>query len=200
MMKLLRRLMRLPIVLDHRGVEKSQHYADIQNGLFTKPVKIGPRASAWPEDEVAALNAARIAGWTDDEIRALVLKLEAARKNMCREVLYDSELEDYREHLAEQRRKQSQGGKTGSSITNSKRNKKTKTVIDDNSSNLSSTSTCNSQVARQVGIESSVQTSKAKPSQNQFSNKRVIADSFVRDYESAEQCTADDYCRASDGY
>ncbi len=79
-MKLIRRLLRLPIVLDNRGVEKSQHYDDITNGLFTKPIKIGPRASAWPEDEVAALNAARIAGWTDDEIRKLVVQLEATRK------------------------------------------------------------------------------------------------------------------------
>ncbi len=36
--------------------------------------------SAGPAHEVAALNAARIAGKTDEEIRALVVKLEAARK------------------------------------------------------------------------------------------------------------------------
>jgi prophage regulatory protein len=34
----------------------------------------------WPSSEVAAINAARIAGKTDDEIRALVVKLEEARK------------------------------------------------------------------------------------------------------------------------
>jgi prophage regulatory protein len=34
----------------------------------------------WPASEVAAINDARIAGHPDDEIRALVVKLEAARK------------------------------------------------------------------------------------------------------------------------
>ena len=38
------------------------------------------RATGTPDNEVEALNAARIAGKTDDEIRALVAKLEAARK------------------------------------------------------------------------------------------------------------------------
>jgi hypothetical protein len=35
----------------------------------------------WPSDEVEAINAARIAGKTDEEIRTLVAKLEAARKD-----------------------------------------------------------------------------------------------------------------------
>ena len=48
--------------------------------MWTKQVSLGPRCVGWPAHEVAALNAARIAGKTDDEIRALVLKLEAARK------------------------------------------------------------------------------------------------------------------------
>jgi prophage regulatory protein len=34
----------------------------------------------WPASEVSAINTARIAGKTDDEIRVLVVKLEAARK------------------------------------------------------------------------------------------------------------------------
>ena len=79
-MKFTQVLLRLNDVLSLRGLRKSQHYEDIQNGLFTHPVKIGSRASAWPEHEVAAINAARIAGMTDDEIRELVMKLEAARK------------------------------------------------------------------------------------------------------------------------
>ena len=43
-------------------------------------MQIGLRAVGWPSYEVAAINAARIAGKTDEEIRALVVKLEAARK------------------------------------------------------------------------------------------------------------------------
>lgn len=73
-------ILRLPAVLHERGRSRSAHYQDIQQGLFTRPVAIGLRAVGWPVDEVAALNAARIAGRSDAEIRELVLKLEAARK------------------------------------------------------------------------------------------------------------------------
>ena len=72
-------ILRLPAVLDMRGRSRSAHYLDIQQRLFTRQVPIGVRAVGWPEHEVAALNAARIAGKSDEEIRALVLKLETAR-------------------------------------------------------------------------------------------------------------------------
>jgi prophage regulatory protein len=51
----------------------------VSQGLWTKPVSLGARAVGWPSDEVDVLNAARIAGKSDDEIRELVSKLEAAR-------------------------------------------------------------------------------------------------------------------------
>ncbi len=73
-------ILRLPAVLRERGRSRSAHYLDIQVGLFTRPVSIGARAVGWPEHEVAALNAARIAGKTDAQIRALVVALEVARK------------------------------------------------------------------------------------------------------------------------
>ncbi len=72
--------LRLPTVLKCRGRSRSSHYADIKAGLFVKPVLIGLRATGTPDHEVEALNAARIAGKSDDEIRALVVKLESARK------------------------------------------------------------------------------------------------------------------------
>lgn len=73
-------ILRLPVVLRERGRSRSAHYLDIQQGLFTPPVLIGERAVGWPADELAALNAARIAGKSTDEIRALVAKLQATRK------------------------------------------------------------------------------------------------------------------------
>ena len=73
-------ILRLPAVLRERGRSRSAHYQDIQHGLFTPPVPIGARAVGWPADELAALNAARIAGKSADEIRSLVAKLQAARK------------------------------------------------------------------------------------------------------------------------
>ena len=45
-----------------------------------RQISLGPRAIGWPATEIEALNAARISGKTDDEIRLLVLKLESARK------------------------------------------------------------------------------------------------------------------------
>jgi prophage regulatory protein len=73
-------ILRLPSVLRERGRSRSAHYLDIQQGLFTRPVAIGLRAVGWPADEVDVLNAARIAGKTDEEVRALVVKLKAVRK------------------------------------------------------------------------------------------------------------------------
>lgn len=77
-------ILRLPQVLAACGdVSQSGHYAYCAEGLFTKPIKIGKRASGWPASEVAAINAARIAGKTDDEIRALVRKLMSARATLA---------------------------------------------------------------------------------------------------------------------
>ena len=73
-------ILRLPEVLRIRGRGRSTHYEDIDKGLFTHPVPIGGRAVGWPDYEVGALNAARISGLGEAEIRLLVLQLEAARK------------------------------------------------------------------------------------------------------------------------
>ena len=72
-------LLRLPAVKAQSGYSRSTIYLRISQGLWTKPVSLGARAVAWPAGDVAALNAARIGGRTDDQIRALVLKLEAGR-------------------------------------------------------------------------------------------------------------------------
>ena len=61
------------------GYSRSTIYLRISQGLFIKPVSLGARAVGFPASEVTALNAARIAGKTDAEIRALVAKLQAAR-------------------------------------------------------------------------------------------------------------------------
>ena len=50
-------------------------------GLFPRPIKLGEKSSAWPASECNAVLAARIRGATEDEIRALVVELTAARKH-----------------------------------------------------------------------------------------------------------------------
>ena len=73
-------ILRLPAVKAATGLSRSTLYLRIGQGAFTHPVSLGGRAVGWPAHEVAALNAARIAGRPDAEIRELVTKLEAARK------------------------------------------------------------------------------------------------------------------------
>jgi prophage regulatory protein len=54
-------------------------YNDIRAGLFTTGVAIGQRSKGWPDYEVKAIAAARIAGKTDAEIRELVNQLHLKR-------------------------------------------------------------------------------------------------------------------------
>jgi prophage regulatory protein len=75
-----RTILRLPAVKSESGLSRSTIYLRVSQGLWTKPVSLGARAVGWPSDEVDAINAARIAGDTDDDIRNLVKKLEAARR------------------------------------------------------------------------------------------------------------------------
>jgi len=73
-------ILRLPAVKSESGLSRSTLYLRIAQGLWTKPVSLGGRTVGWPASEVTALNSARIAGQTDDQIRELVRKLEAERK------------------------------------------------------------------------------------------------------------------------
>ena len=74
------RILRLPRVTFESGLSRSTIYLRIEQGLWPRPVSLGARAVGWPADEVAAMNAARIAGHSDNLIRALVLQLMAKRK------------------------------------------------------------------------------------------------------------------------
>lgn len=73
-------IQRLPAIKLSTGLSRSSIYLRIAQGVFPKPVSLGGRAVGWPAHEIAALNAARIAGKSDAEVRDLVVKLEAARK------------------------------------------------------------------------------------------------------------------------
>lgn len=79
------KIFRVPGVCELRGVARSTHYQDICRGLWTKPVPLGARAVGWPESECDALNAARIRGASETEIRELVQQLEVARGALLEE-------------------------------------------------------------------------------------------------------------------
>lgn len=72
-------ILRLPDCKRFSGYSRSTIYLRISQRLWTHPISLGPRAVGWPKSEIAAINAARIAGRSDDEIRALVAQLEAER-------------------------------------------------------------------------------------------------------------------------
>jgi prophage regulatory protein len=73
-------LLRVPKACEITGRGRASFYSDIKKGLMVEIVKVGPNASAVPENEIAAINAARIAGKGEDEIRELVRKLMLDRK------------------------------------------------------------------------------------------------------------------------
>lgn len=76
-------ILRLPAVKAKAGLSRSSIYQRMAEGLWPKPVKLGPRSVGWPASEVIAMNAARIAGRSDADIRALVLRLEDDRKRVA---------------------------------------------------------------------------------------------------------------------
>lgn len=73
-------IMRIPAVKAESGYRShTSIYNAVRDGLFTKPVQIGLRSVGWPEEEVLAICAARIAGKSTDEIKKLVSLLHAKR-------------------------------------------------------------------------------------------------------------------------
>jgi len=73
-------ILRFPVVQKETGYSRSTIYLRVAQGLFTRPVNIGGNSVGWPGEEVAAINAWRIAGKSDDDLRALVQTLHAKRQ------------------------------------------------------------------------------------------------------------------------
>jgi prophage regulatory protein len=74
-------VLRVPAVMQATGYARPTLYARVKAGLLPPPIKIGVRASAWPADEIAAVNQARIAGRSDADIRELVAALTGRRQH-----------------------------------------------------------------------------------------------------------------------
>jgi prophage regulatory protein len=72
-------ILRRKAVLAKMGDSNTNFYGRIKAGLFTSPIKLGERSSGWPEHEVEAILAARIAGVSNERIRELVARLETDR-------------------------------------------------------------------------------------------------------------------------
>lgn len=76
------RLLKLPAVLGLTAKSRSTHYTEIKQGLMPPPVRLGEASVAWPENEIIAINQARVAGKSTDDIKALVRQLVTNRKNL----------------------------------------------------------------------------------------------------------------------
>ena len=74
------KILRLPEVKQAFGHRSdASPYNDIRDGLLTAGIAIGQRAKGWPDYEIEAIISARIAGASDDQIRALVKSLHGKR-------------------------------------------------------------------------------------------------------------------------
>ena len=78
------KFLRIKDVMARLGKGRSAIYADIKEGTLPPPIKIGVRASAWLESEIADVQSARIVGSKADDIRVLVAKLVAGRTSAGR--------------------------------------------------------------------------------------------------------------------
>jgi len=62
------------------NMSKTTWYGQIDGGLMTVGVPVGLRSVGWPEHELDAILAARLAGWSDEQIRTLVKALMDERR------------------------------------------------------------------------------------------------------------------------
>lgn len=76
-----------PKQIAHRsGICRSTFYQQVAIGLWPRPIRLGGRAVGLPAQEVTAILRARIAGYSDNEIRDLVRTIEAARATKTEEI------------------------------------------------------------------------------------------------------------------
>lgn len=74
------KLLRRRSVQATTGLSKTEIYDRMNEGSFPRALKIGPRAVAWPEHEVAAVVRGHMRGLDTDAIRLLVADLMRARE------------------------------------------------------------------------------------------------------------------------
>ena len=77
-------------VLEYRHRSRSSHFRDIENGLCTKPIYVGPRSVAWLRTELETLRAAVIAGISQDEIKLLVAEIHEDRQRFFKNEMGES--------------------------------------------------------------------------------------------------------------
>ena len=69
-------------VLRRKAIGRSTLYAEIQRGVFPKPVKLGARKVGWPQHEVDQMMLLYLRSPIEHECREFVMKLHNDRMNM----------------------------------------------------------------------------------------------------------------------
>ena len=78
-------LLRIKQICGRMGLSRSTVYELMDRGELPRVVRVTSRSVCLPEHEIEAVLAARLAGRSSEEIRALVGRLESARTS-CPEV------------------------------------------------------------------------------------------------------------------
>jgi prophage regulatory protein len=73
------KILRCAEVVQRLKCSRSTIYSSVAEGTFPAPIRLGKRAVAWPEGEVDAMVAARVAGASAEQIKALVKGLTQRR-------------------------------------------------------------------------------------------------------------------------
>jgi prophage regulatory protein len=76
------RFIPLEITLERTRRSRAAYYRDVNDGLWPKPLRMGPKSPGFLDHEIDTMLAARAAGLGDDEIRQLVKKIEADRAEL----------------------------------------------------------------------------------------------------------------------
>jgi len=69
-------------VLRRKAIGRSTLYAEIQRGVFPKPVKLGARKVGWPQHEVDQMMLLYLRSPSEQQVQDLVRDLESYRMNM----------------------------------------------------------------------------------------------------------------------
>lgn len=65
-------LLRLPQAASLTGLSRASFYRQVKESLLPSQIRIGPNSVAWLSHEIEAVLAARICGYSDDEIKSMV--------------------------------------------------------------------------------------------------------------------------------
>ncbi len=65
------------------GLPRSSFYSQVAKGLLPPSIQLGPRSVGWVESEIDTINAARILGRNDEEIKSLVMRLVKERVHLA---------------------------------------------------------------------------------------------------------------------